>query len=339
MKHKGQWALGLLLALSLLWAYRIAHPPPGRPSPGAETITIWEIPQRDIARLTYRDGKREVVLEPDWKTRHAGTNGPPYVWVKSRLPKSGRRRGKPGKPPPLVSAAFKGNPQAEKTIEFFAKAKARRKIGTLKALKAADFGFPSKDRWIEISLGPDRPARRLELGRNLFGNSGTYVHTPRDGAVYLMPSRRLRQFARASPGWMDRRVLSLSPGAAARAEFSFGGRSLVVWRLAGKNQWALSPEAAEGEETPGIVMRRLRALRVLDYPPAPPKGPSAVETPQLEIRFFGKEKTKPVESLALFIGKGNTFRARSFHTRKKVNLRQQQLPALMQKIRELFRRT
>ena len=39
MKHKGQLALGALLALSLIWAYRIAHPPPaslrrgGTPSP------------------------------------------------------------------------------------------------------------------------------------------------------------------------------------------------------------------------------------------------------------------------------------------------------------------
>ncbi|MEE8433977.1 MAG: DUF4340 domain-containing protein [bacterium] len=334
MKHKGQLALGLLLALSLIWAYRIAHPPAGKPSRGTETITIWELSLRDIARVTYRDGKKEVVLEPDWKDR----NGTPYIWVKSRLPKPSRRR-RPAKAPPLVSAAFKGNAQAEKVIEFFARAKARRMIGRLKALKAADFGFPSKERWVEITLGSGQPARRLELGRNLFGNSGTYVHTPHDGGVYLMPARFFRQFSRASTAWIDRRVLSLSPAAAVRAEVSFGGRSVTVWRLAGKGQWARSPDADGGQETAGAVMKRLGTLRVLDYPPEPPKGLSAMETPQLEIRFFGKENAAPLESLSLFIGKGNTFQARSFHTRKKVNIRKQQVLPLMQKIRELFRET
>ena len=89
MKHKGQWALGVVLALSLVWAYRIAHPPPDRPSPGAETITIWEMSPRNIVRLTYRDGKKEVVLEPDWKS--GNKDSPPYIWVKSRLPKPRRR--------------------------------------------------------------------------------------------------------------------------------------------------------------------------------------------------------------------------------------------------------
>ena len=334
MKHKGQLALGALLALSLIWAYRIAHPPPGEPSPGGDTITIWDLPPRDIVRVTYRDGKKEVILEPDWKER----DGAPYIWVKSRLPKPRQRR-RPVKEAPLASVEFKGNPQAEKVIEFFAKAKARRMIGRLKALKAADFGFPSKERWVEITLGAGRPALRLELGRNLFGNSGTYVHTPHDGGVYLMPARRFRQFSRASTAWIDRRVLSLSPHAAARAEISFGGRSVTLWRLAGQGQWARSSDAAGGQKTAGEVMRRLGTLRVLDYPPAAPKGASAIEAPQLEIRFFGKGKDVPIETLSVFMGKGNAFQARSFHTRKKVNIRKQQVRLLMQKIRELFQET
>jgi len=334
MKHKGQLVLGLLLALSLIWAYRIAHPPADRPSPGTDIITLWDMPSRDIARLTFRDGKAEVILEPDWKDGDAS----PYIWVTSRLPTPGRR-GKPAKDAPLVSAAFKGNLQAEKVIEFFASAKARRMIGRLQALKAADFGFPSKDRWVEITLGSGRPPRRLELGRNLFGNTGTYVHTPHDGGVYLMPVRHLRQFSRASTLLIDRRVLALSPDAAARAELTLGGRSVTVWRLAEKGQWARSPDAGGGQEAAVAVMKRLAALRVLDYPPAPPKGPSATEQPAVEIRFFGKNQTVPLESVSLFNGKGKTSQARSFHTRKKVNVRNRQMLPLMQKIRELFRDT
>ena len=338
MKHKGQWALGMLLALSLIWAYRVAHPPASQPSQGKDTITIWELPPREILRLTYRDGKKEIVLEPDWKDRDGSRDGPPYIWVKSRFPKP-RRRGKPVQDPPLAAVAFRGNPQAEKVIEFFAKPKARRMIGRLKALKAADFGFPSKERWMEITLGPGQPARRLELGRNLFGNSGTYVYTPHDDGVYLMPARSFRQFSRASTAWMDRRVISLSPDAAARVEISFGGRSITLWRLAGKDQWARSADAAGGLEKAGAIMRGLRVLRVVDYPPAPPKGPSAMETPHLEFRFFGKENSAPLETLGFFTGKGKAFQARSFHTRKKVNLRGQQVTALMKNIRELFRET
>ena len=56
------WLLALLLAASLVWAYWLAHRPQSGGRPGA--VTLWRIPEGDVAGVRYADEGRTVVLEP-----------------------------------------------------------------------------------------------------------------------------------------------------------------------------------------------------------------------------------------------------------------------------------
>ena len=156
---RGLIVLSALLAAALLWAYLLTHPIGGGPS--ESSVQVWRADPRDVSRLVYKQGRNEVVFEPDWESGR----GNPRVWVRTSRPKprSGKvRRSESSKPrpvkPELVRAIFKGNAAAENLLRRFFSLSAKRSIGKLENLAKQEIGLPAATPCRSAACGGgDRP--------------------------------------------------------------------------------------------------------------------------------------------------------------------------------------
>ncbi len=333
---RAQLVLGVLLAGALVWAYRVAHPPEDAPRPGEGGVTLWRLPERAVERVEYRDGGQRVVI----RAERSGGEDEPYLWVETRLPR--RPAGHGGQRPearaeggPLAERAFKGNRRARQVLAFFAHPRATRELGSLEALGREKFGFAGELRTVEVWRRDEAEPRRMELGRNLPGNAAVYAHLPRTGRVYLVPLRSFRFLARAAQALMDRGLLSIQPGAAARIEVSDGRRSRTLWRMKPAGQWGATREAvAPVAQAPGFLSA-LANLRIAEYLEAPAQGREAGRT-LLEARLYEAAEGPPREVVRIYQDEQGRLVARSRNTRRPVTVDPEVARALLKRLQGLL---
>lgn len=334
---RAQWVMGVLLLLALVWAYRAAHPPQDAPRPGRGRVPLWKIPAEQVEAVEYRDGEHKVIINADW----SGQSEPPYLWVDLRLPPGKGHRGKPpnaaksGNGKGQVRAeAFKGNQRARQVVTFFSNPRASRDLGRLEALDGGEFGFGGDLRSVEVRRREGEDALRLELGRNLPGNTNVYVHSPRDGHVYVVRLRSFQILARPSPALMDRGLLAIQPGTAARIEVSDGRQARTLWRLKQAGQWGAGPDAEEPVEQAPDFIASLSNLRIAAYQSGPARESAEGQT-LMEARLFEEGKDAPREVLRLYRDARGKLLARSQHTRRPVSVDPKLAQVLLRQLKGL----
>lgn len=334
--HRSHAVLAALVVLAAVWAYWAAHRGPGGSAAG-QKVTVWELPLRDIATLTFRDGDVRAVVQPAWD---AGDE--PYVWVEAQAaaprkptPKPARRgaREPPGTEPAAPeTSAFKGNSAARPLLESFATLIAERDLGPLGALEPGQFGLPAQDAYLELARAQGPPLR-LELGRAGFGANTRYAHEPGSGHLYLLRVAELRRLATARASLMDRDLLGLKLNEAQRIELTDGTRSATFHKLQDPGQWAASAEAEQGDADAGGLVNLLQGLAVLRYLD---EGSAEPGPPALEVRVFLPGSDEPAGWVRLFAGSGPQALARSAHSRRLVETPEAQVRQALERARALL---
>jgi len=327
--------LGTLLAVMLGWAYRVAHPPVE--APGAGEVTLWEIPPRDIVRVTGHTPRGTTTLTPEWPAR----GDTPAVWVQVQpAPSKGELAGRT--PPAPPANTFRGNNQAVSALLALASPRASRRIGALRDLDPAEFGFPGDSGYVLVERAEPGTPIRLELGDLFVGKSQRYVHTPAEGLVFLVPEAAFRPFVLPAQRLMERRLLPFPPGEAARVDLRQGSRSASLWRLPGAEgeapRWAARPDAADGEESARAFIEALPRVTVAEY--LPPEQPLPPGTDVLEVRLFREAGTgagtAPDAWVRFREAQGRTAAAVSSFTERPVQVPAPLLKALLARTTEVL---
>lgn len=352
--NRGTLILALALTASLLWAYLVSHPTGnkgGTGSSSAAPVEIWDVPLREVSRLTYNNGKSKLVIQSDWS---AGGETP-YLWVETQLPKpqpkkqkkaGPKKRGKEaGADEGMVNSAFKGNAMALKLLQFFAKATALRSLGSLENLDREEFGIPGDNHSLEVgSPGRDTPLR-MEVGRNSYGNSNRYVHSNRDGQVYLMADSEFRKLSQAQSILLDRELLRLKSKDITRIDIRVRSLQKSFWRME-MGDWSDRPGTPEPDQggNPAHTVEPMAAfstsvhrLRVLSYLGEPEEALAELGNPLLELHLYASPDEANPAWLKLYQGKGVNAVGVSSHTRKAVSLKRKLVDSLISKARELVR--
>jgi hypothetical protein len=330
----GRWVPALLLAASLVWAYRVAHPPAQRPSVGRQAVTVWEVPLDQVKRLSYRAQEQEVTLSPEGEAAGAG----PYLWIETRggmARPPPAQRGKSPPPVPLPPAAFKGSQAAVELLRSFATLKASRDLGPLAGLEGAVFGLPAPDNRIELDLRSGEAPLRLELGRTSYGGAQRYVHASRDGRLYLVQEGLLRRLSQAPGALMDRELLDWpkeDQERPARLEVRKGGLHKTFFRLAEGGGWSETPEGGAVDADVAGLLATAQRLKVLRYDPEGTELPA----PLLELRLSGGPDDREEASLRIHPGDETNLRAVSSYTRRAVLLPRRGTESLFQQAEKLL---
>jgi Domain of unknown function (DUF4340) len=334
--NRGHAILAAAVLAAALWAYFVAHPLGGGAPSGRSSVRVWDVPERQAASVTYRDGPVQVTLQSRWE---AGADKP-YVWVLSQLTKVAHPTpAKPGqKAPPAGPAeqaevsteAFKGNAAAEQALKGFASLTAERDLGKLASLDAKSLGFPAKDASLQLTPA-GKPPLKLELGRLTFGDAGRYAHNPADDRVYLLPAQQLRRLVTARVTFVDRELLAFLPEQAERMELRAGGLQRTFHRLAKAGQWGATADAARPDPSAAVLATALPQLKVLRY--RPESEPAPASPPALEVHLFRSGGGVEETWLRLYDGQGATATAVSSYTQRPVEVSGPIVKQLLEKAR------
>lgn len=358
--NKSTPILALALAASLVWAYLVSHPTGNKGGKGPASAKIWDVPLRDVSRLTYNNGETQLVMQADWS--EGGET--PYLWVETRVPKPQPKKRKktiprndPGETDKdtdketvaggadagetMLKTAFKGNAAALEVLKYFAGATALRSLGALENLEAGEFGFPGENHNLEIGSAGKHPALRLEVGRNSFGKSNRYVHSNRDGHVYLMRNSEFRKLSQAQRSMLDRELLGLKPKDIARIDLRLRKLERSFWRME-KGEWSGRPDSQDGNPQPTVeamaaFSTSVHRLRVLKYLGDPEEALPEWGNPMLELRLYGSPDDADPAWLKLYRGKGVNAVGVSSFTRKAVSLNRKLVDSLIAQARKLVR--
>ncbi|MCZ6556225.1 MAG: DUF4340 domain-containing protein [SAR324 cluster bacterium] len=319
---RGLIGLSALLAAALLWAYLLTHPIAGGPS--ETSVQVWSTDPRDVSRLVYKQGKNEVVFEPQWESGR----GNPRVWVHTSRPKprSGKvQRSKSSMPQPvkpeLVKAIFKGNAAAENLLKRFFVLSAKRSIGKLESLAKHEFGLPAANHTLRLELRGERQPLQLEIGGATYGDLMRYVLEPASGSVFLFRHNPFRQLGRANSALFDRSLFPLTPKAVERIRVSSAGASKELWKLQGslQGQWGYEPQDDQGRQEAARFVDTLSKLKVVLYLLEDiQQGEGAA--PAMEIELFGGRGNEGKTWLRLFPRDGGETLARSSYTGRMVRV-------------------
>jgi hypothetical protein len=366
--NKSTPMLALALAASLLWAYLVSHPTGNKGGTSPASAKIWDVPLRDVSRLTYNNGKTQVVIQADWS--EGGET--PYLWVETQVPSPQPKKRKiPQKIPPkipkskadpgesdkdtdrdavsgeavtgetLVKTAFKGNAAALEALKYFAGATALRSLGALENLEGGEFGFPGDNHNLKVGSAGQHPALRLDVGRNSYGNSNRYVHSNRDGHVYLMRNSEFRKLSQAQRSMLDRELLGLKPEDIARIDLRLRKLERSFWRME-KGAWSDRPDNQDGNPQPTVeamaaFSTSVHRLRVLKYLGDPEEVLPELGNPMLELRLYGSPDEADPAWLKLYQGKGVNAVGVSSFTRKAVSLNRKLVDSMIAQARKLVR--
>lgn len=290
---RGILVLAGLLAASLVWAYLLVNPL----GEGASTssVSVWKVQAREIARLIYRKGATKIVLEPTWE---AGQDTP-YIWVRSESKtRSGRKfpRKAPGDPSSTKAESFKASIRANRILKKFANLEAKRAVGDLKILKAADFGLPSFNHTLRLEFSSSREPLILELGNATYGNHMRYAVVSGAGRVVLLLENSLRELERARSTLFDRELFPVAPNLADRLSIRRGRKSKDMWRIdvqTEKDFWVYERGEVEGRPELMEFAAALKNLKVQAYLDKGADPALEASTPELEILLYhplaGKE--------------------------------------------------
>lgn len=354
--HRGHAILAALVLGAAVWAYLVVHPLGGGAPSGEGAVTVWQVPERQVSGVAYRDGATHVSLQPRW----APDATSPTIWVQvgpaptSAAAKAGAKASDQAKTANKGAAnaqakeaarnapvpeTFRGNATAQEALKRLATLTAERDLGRLAALDAKQFGFPAKDASLELTRRGEAPLK-LQLGRATYGGTGRYAHNPADDHLYLLPLFPLSRLSMAASSLMDRSMLGLQPDEAVRMELSMGDSSRTFHHLSGPGRWGSSAQAAAADPDVGALAADIQRLHVLRYLPQNEKLPAGL--PALQVRFFtakGKGEGKPQAWLRIYGSRGNSTTAVSSYTERPVELPTALVRPLLEKARSLLHST
>lgn len=280
--------VGLLVA-ALLWAYVLVNPF----GDGASTssVPVWKVQAREIARLIYRKGAINIVLEPTWE---AGRESP-YIWVRSER-KARTAQTLPGNSPSTTVETFKASARANEILKKFASLEAKRGVGELEKLKAEDFGLPSLNHTLRLEFSGSREPLVLELGNATYGNHMRYAMVSGAGRVVLLLENSLRELERARSTLFDRALFPVAPILADRLSIRRGQKTKDMWRFEGQTEkgfWVYERGEPEGRPELMEFANALKNLKVQAYLNKGVDPALEASTPELEVLLYhplaGKE--------------------------------------------------
>lgn len=277
--------VGLLVA-SLVWAYLLVNP--FGEGASISSVPVWKVQAREIARLIYRKGPTNIILEPTWE---AGRDTP-YIWVRSESKARSAQKSPitaPGESTSSRVETFKASPRANGILKKFTNLEAKRGVGELEKLKAADFGLPSLNHTLRLEFTGSREPLILELGDATYGNHMRYAAVSGTGRVVLLLENILRELERARSTLFDRDLFPVAPNLADRISIRRGQKTKDMWRFDGQTEkgiWIYEQGEAEGRPELMEFANALKNLKVQAYLDKGSDPALEASTPELEVLLY-----------------------------------------------------
>jgi hypothetical protein len=275
-------------------------------SPEAVTVEVWGGTPDAVERVRFEATDRTVTLEAkkDALGRYYVTT---VDKAEAKPPKPaahghGHDDPEPDAPEPSAGPAkrttttFVGVKAADEFVQKLAPLSALRRIGTVEAGRAAEFGFDKPEGTLKIKL---RGAEQtLLIGGTTPGGQERYAKHGASGVVYAVHGEIAQAMLGAETRLLERELHGFLPEEVTRLKITKGPRTRELVSMADKKgAWADAAAPTRLDETAGNWMSKVSRLRVTEYveKPAVPLSPEA-----LVVRIESLSGTKSLGYLELY---------------------------------------
>jgi hypothetical protein len=277
-------------------------------SPEAVTVEVWAGTPDAVERVRFEAVDRTVTLEAkkDALGRYYVTTVDKTEAKPAKAPAHGHGHDhaepEPDAAEPEAGPAkrttttFVGVKAADEFVQKLAPLSALRRVGTVEAGRAAEFGFDKPEGTLKVKI---RGAEQtLLIGGTTPGGQERYAKHGATGVVYAVPGEIAQAMLGAETRLLERELHGFLPEEVTRLKITKGPRTRELVSMPDKKgAWADAAAPTRLDETAGNWMTKVSRLRVTEYVEKP-AAPLSPET--LVVRIESLSGTKSLGYLELY---------------------------------------